>query len=151
MRAKYVHTNVIARDWQALANFYCTVFGCTPVPPERDYSGDALDRGTGLHQARLRGAHFRLPGYGEHGPTIEIYNYNELLPTTPPAVNRPGFGHLAFEVDDVASARQEVLANGGSSIGEVVTLTNAVGAQVTWCYVADPEGNILELQAWASA
>jgi len=40
-----------------------------------------------------------------------------------------------------------VLAAGGKSVGEVVTLTNALGKQLTWVYVTDPEGNILELQS----
>lgn len=150
MRAKYVHTNLIAKDWSALAAFYCAVFGCTPVPPERDYSGAALDAGTGLRGARLRGGHFRLPGYGEAGPTIEIYSYDQLAPRPATAVNRPGFGHLAFEVDDVERARAEVLARGGAPVGAVVTLATATGARVTWCYVTDPEGNIIELQAWSS-
>ncbi|MBK9714957.1 MAG: VOC family protein [Kouleothrix sp.] len=150
MRARYVHTNLIAKDWSALAAFYCAVFGCTPVPPERDYSGAALDAGTRLRGARLRGGHFRLPGYGEAGPTIEIYSYDQLAPRPATAVNRPGFGHLAFEVDDVERARAEVLARGGAPVGEVVTLATATGARVTWCYVTDPEGNILELQAWSS-
>ena len=150
MRARYVHTNLIAKDWSALAAFYCAVFGCTPVPPERDYSGAALDAGTRLRGARLRGGHFRLPGYGEAGPTIEIYSYDQLAPRPATAVNRPGFGHIAFEVDDVERARAEVLARGGAPVGEVVTLATATGARVTWCYVTDPEGNILELQAWSS-
>jgi catechol-2,3-dioxygenase len=34
-------------------------------------------------------------------------------------------------------------------VGEVVTLTTAAGRRVTWCYVTDPEGNIIELQSWA--
>ena len=46
--AKYVHTNLIARDWRKLADFYVSVFGCEPVPPERDYSGADLERGTGV-------------------------------------------------------------------------------------------------------
>src|SRR5678815_5648625 len=29
---RYVHTNLIARDWRALARFYEDVFGCVPVP-----------------------------------------------------------------------------------------------------------------------
>jgi catechol-2,3-dioxygenase len=33
----------------------------------------------------------------------------------------------------------------------VVTLTAGDGRRVTWCYVTDPEGNIIELQAWAAA
>jgi hypothetical protein len=35
-------------------------------------------------------------------------------------------------------------------VGEVVTLTTADGRRVTWCYVTDPEGNILELQSWSA-
>jgi predicted enzyme related to lactoylglutathione lyase len=52
-------------------------------------------------------------------------------------------------VPDVAAARAAVLAEGGRSVGEVVTLQTADGRRVTWCYVTDPEGNIIELQAWA--
>ena len=149
MKAKYVHTNLIARDWKILAKFYTDVFGCKLVPPERDYQGDALDAGTGLKGAHMTGAHFRLPGYGDTGPTLEIYNYNQLTNGSMPAVNRPGFGHLAFEVDDVHEARKEVGANGGGAIGEIVTLTTKVGTKVTWCYMTDPEGNIIELQSWS--
>ena len=148
LNARYVHTNLVAHDWQALAAFYQTVFGCTVVPPERDFQGLDLDAGTGLSGAHLRGVHLRLPGYGDNGPTLEVFNYNVLKDRSEPAVNRPGFGHIAFSVDDVGAARNTVLANGGQPIGEVVTLTVATGAQVTWCYVTDPEGNIIELQAW---
>ncbi|MBI3396788.1 MAG: VOC family protein, partial [Spirochaetia bacterium] len=146
MNAKYVHTNLIAKDWRALADFYQRVFGCVPVPPERDYRGDALDAGTGIRGAHLQGAHLRLPGYGDDGPTLEIFNYNKLEPRAATAVNRPGFGHIAFAVDDVATARDAILAAGGCAVGEVVTLIAATGARVTWCYVTDPEGNIIELQ-----
>ena len=63
-------------------------------------------------------------------------------------MNRPGFSHIAFAVDSVDQARAEFLAAGGTPIGDVVTLTTSTGATVTWCYVADPEGNIVELQRW---
>ncbi len=149
MRAKYVHTNLIATNWRKLADFYCRVFGCYLVPPERDYRGDDLDRGTGLTKAHLYGAHLRLPGYGEDGPTLEIYSYEPLAPSQPVAVNQPGFGHIAFEVDDVTQAYETVIANGGQTVGEIVTLTTSAGRHVTFCYVRDPEGNILELQSWA--
>jgi len=149
MRAKYVHTNLIARDWKKLANFYTDVFGCTLVPPERDYQGDALDAGTGLKGAHMTGVHLSLPGYDENGPTLEIYNYDQLKETQTPAVNRPGFGHIAFEVDDVAEARQLVEANGGEAVGEIVSLTTKAGTKVTWCYMTDSEGNIIELQSWS--
>ncbi len=149
LNARYAHTNLIAQDWRRLAAWYEDLFGCIPVPPERDYQGDALDAGTGLHGAHVRGGHWRLPGYGEDGPTLEIYNYNMLEPRPATAVNRPGYGHIAFAVDDVSSARKAVLEAGGTAVGEVVTLTTAIGTRVTWCYVTDPEGNVIELQSWS--
>lgn len=147
--ARYAHTNLIAEDWQRLAAWYEDLFGCILVPPERDYKGDALDAGTGLHGAQMRGVHLRLPGYDEHGPTLEIYQYNMLEPRPALAVNRRGYSHIAFAVDDVAAAQKIVLDSGGRAVGEVVTLTTSVGTRVTWCYVTDPEGNVIELQSWS--
>lgn len=146
--ARYVHTNLIARDWRALAGFYESILGCTVVPPLRDYSGPTLEAGTGVAGASMAGVHLRLPGRGEDGPTLEIYQYTPSIEGHVPAVNRPGLGHLAFEVGSVADAREEVLGAGGGVIGETVTLTTATGARVTMCYLTDPEGNILELQSW---
>ncbi len=148
-QARYAHTNLIARDWHALADFYQRVFGCVPVPPERDLSGPSMEAGTGLPGAHLRGMHLRLPGYGDTGPTLEIFNYTALEDRPATAVNRPGFAHIAFAVDDVQAAREAVLAAGGQAVGEVVTVTIAPGAQVTWYYVTDSEGNVIELQAWS--
>ena len=146
---RYVHTNLVARDWRALARFYRDVFGCVPVPPERDFSGRGLDKGTGIAGARLQGVHLRLPGCGEDGPTLEIFQYTEFGGEGEKAVNRPGFGHIAFGVDDVMEAREEVLSHGCSAVGETVTLATSAGRLVTWCYVRDPEGNIIELQSWS--
>lgn len=147
--ARYVHTNLVAKDWRALAGFYTRLFGCVFVPPERDDAGTALEAGTAVAGATMAGAHLRLPGHGDDGPTLEIYAYTPLLEGLPTAVNRPGYGHVAFEVESVEEARSQVLANGGRPVGEVVTLDRAGGLRVTWCYVTDPEGNVVELQSWS--
>lgn len=149
LNARYGHTNLVARDWRRLAGFYSDLFGCTPVPPERDYRGPILEAGTGVPDSAMRGVHLRLPGYGDGGPTLEIYAYDREEAPLSPAANRPGWGHIAFAVDDVAVAQTAVLAAGGSPVGEVVTTQTADGRHVTWCYVTDPEGNIVELQAWS--
>jgi catechol 2,3-dioxygenase-like lactoylglutathione lyase family enzyme len=154
LNARYGHTNVIARDWRRLASFYETVFGCLRVPPERDYSGDLAERGTGVPGAAFQGVHLRLPGHGPGGPTLEIYSYDvNLDPAATPAANRVGWGHIAFMVDDVAAARGAVLAAGGAPLprAEMVTTRTADGRRVTWCYLADPEGNLIELQSWSPA
>ena len=148
--ARYVHTNLIARDWRALAAFYERIFGCEPVLPERNYAGPDLEAGTGVPGATLAGVHLRLPGHGSDGPTLEIFSYSVAAGSSTPAVNRPGFGHIAFDVSSVMDARLEVIAAGGRAVGDVVTLATATGRQVTWCYVTDPEGNVVELQSWTA-
>jgi hypothetical protein len=42
-----------------------------------------------------------------------------------------------------------ILAAGGNTIGEVVSLEIPGVGQITFAYVADPEGNVIELQRWA--
>jgi catechol 2,3-dioxygenase-like lactoylglutathione lyase family enzyme len=148
IEARYVHTNLVAQDWRALAGFYQRTLGCVPVLPERDFQGPALEAATGMPGAHLRGMHLRLPGYGEGGPTLEVFQYSPEQAPLLPAPNRPGYGHLAFSVTDVPAAQAEILAAGGKALGEIVTLQTADGARVTFVYVTDPEGNILELQAW---
>jgi len=147
---RFGHVNIVAADWRRLVDFYRTVFGCEVVPPERNYAGPDLERGTGVAGAALRGAHLRLPGQREDGATLEIYQYGHAEKRPPTAANRPGFAHIAFAVRDVEAAQGEVLSAGGGRVGDIVTLTTADGQRVTWCYVTDPEGNILELQAWSA-
>ena len=145
--AQYVHTNLVSRDWRRLAAFYTQQFGCTLVPPERHFSGPEIEAGTGIPRAAFSGVHLRLPGHGENGPTLEIFTYTELGENKKPVPNRLGYGHLAFRVHSVPVAREQIMAAGGSAVGEVVRVTTATGVHVTWCYVTDPEGNILELQS----
>jgi predicted enzyme related to lactoylglutathione lyase len=144
-----VHVNIIAQDWKRLAQFYEQVFGCSPVPPERSLSGQSLEDGTGVPGAELRGIHLRLPGFDRDGPTLEIFEYNQQKRRPETAVNRPGFAHVAFSVDDVAAAREAVLAAGGGEIGGVVSLDIPNVGCVEFVYLTDPEGNIIELQHWS--
>jgi catechol 2,3-dioxygenase-like lactoylglutathione lyase family enzyme len=147
--ARFGHVNIIAKDWQKLADFYEAVFGMQIVPPLRDYRGSDLEAGTGITGAALRGAHLRLPGLGPDGPTLEIYQYESGPAALPAAANRPGYQHIAFAVPDVPAAREAVFSAGGRKVGAIVIATTADGRRVTWTYVTDPEDNIVELQSWA--
>ena len=149
MGTTFGHVNIIAMDWEKLSRFYQEVFGCVPVPPRRDQSGPWLDAGTGLAGAHLRGEHLRLPGPGLEGPTLEIYSYDRMVPRPDPVPNRIGLGHLAFQVDDVPGCLARVLALGGRAQGTVTALQVPGKGTVTFVYAADPEGNLLELQAWS--
>lgn len=148
LHARYVHTNLVAQDWKRLTQFYTQVFGCVPVPPERDLSGPWLEEAIRVPDAHLHGMHLRLPGYGDAGPTLEIFQYSPDLPHPTPAAHRPGFGHIAFAVDDVEAAREGVLSAGGADLGKVIHRDIPSAGQITFVYMTDPEGNILELQKW---
>ena len=121
MKARYKHTNIIARDWKRLAKFYEQVFGCVRLPPERHLAGIWLEKGTGVKGAKFSGVHLRLPGCGDDGPTLEIFQYSENEPKLQPAANREGYAHIAFQVDDVEQAMTEVLRNGGIKVGAIAS------------------------------
>ena len=61
-------------------------------------------------------------------------------------INRPGFSHLIFEVDDLDQRRQKIKQLGGCDYGDKVTINIAGAGKLTLIYMTDPEGNIVELQ-----
>ena len=147
IQAKFVHTNIVARDWRRFAKFYEEVFGCVPMLPERDYDGEWINQLTASDgHLTIRGIHLRLPGYDDHGPTLEIFEYNEQPDAPPIAANRSGFTHIAFHVDDVPAARQAVLDGGGQDLGDIIHLDVPRAGHISLIYMTDPEGNIIELQ-----
>jgi hypothetical protein len=110
--------------------------------------GEWLDKATGLHGAHISGMHLRLPGYGNDGPTLEIFQYDSMPERPSVRPNTPGFSHIAFAVDDVEAAAQRAFNSGGSAVG-ALTVRNVQGiGLLTFQYIADPEGNILEVQHW---
>ena len=148
MRIRYAHTNIISKDWKRLADFYTTVFDCVPVPPQRDQSGDWLERATGVADAHLQGMHLRLPGYGNDGPTLEIFQYTNIIDTDKPVANKQGFGHIAFEVENIIAILDLALNNGAEKVGELSEHFVAGVGHLTFIYISDPDGNIIELQNW---
>lgn len=145
---RYAHTNIAAKDWKRLADFYTNVFGCVVKPPERKLSGEWLDRATGLKNAKLEGVHLVLPGHGSNGPTLEIFTYQELQTCEPVMANHTGFTHIAFEVDDFDSVYEAALKQGAADLGRPTEkLIEGVGT-LKFVYFRDPEGNIVELQSW---
>lgn len=132
-----------------LAGFYELVFNCIPVPPERDQKGDWLERATGFVNAHLQGMHLRLPGYGENGPTLEIYEYSEIINAEKALANKQGLGHIAFQVDNITKLLDLALKNGAVKIGELSEHYVENVGLLTFIYIADPDGNIIEIQNWS--
>jgi predicted enzyme related to lactoylglutathione lyase len=149
MTIKYVHTNIVAKDWSRLADFYIEVFNCKPVYPDRDLSGEWIEKITNIDKVRVKGIHLSLPGY-EDGPTLEIFQYDpENLKRETSKINQQGYTHLAFHVDDVEKVLEQLLKHGGKQYGELVKKKYESLGLLTVVYAEDPEGNIIEVQNWA--
>jgi len=156
MKTKFSHVNLVSSDWRKLADFYIKVFDCRPKLPERNLSGEWLDKLTDLQDVHIKGIHLLLPG-GDHGeesasasagPTLEIFQYDHNKTNTQKNINLEGFGHIAFAVENVEEKLQLLLEHGGSTVGELIdTEIEGVG-RISVVYAKDPEGNIIEIQKW---
>ncbi len=144
----YAHTNILAKDWKKLSQFYIDVFNCTPVLPERDLKGNWIDNMTNIRDVEIKGIHLALPGY-KNNPTLEIFSYNHSLEkSTPLQINELGYTHIAFRVNNVKEYVEKVLAHGGSFYGKITETDIDQVGHLTAVYMRDPEGNILEIQSW---
>ena len=145
---RYAHTNIAAKDWELLSDFYIKVFNCAIKPPKRNLSGEWLDKATGLQNATLEGVHLLLPGHGETGPTLEIFTYKDMQSGAPIMANHIGITHIAFEVENVDHTFDLAMTNGGQPLGVITDkVVDGVG-KLKFVYFRDPEGNIVEIQSW---
>ena len=145
---KYVHTNLVARDWRELGKFYVEVFGCKPKPPERDLKGGWVDNLTSLGAAHIQGMHLLMPGSGRNGPTLEIFQYNSRKRRVLPQTDQLGFGHIAFAVEDVGRTLKKIKEKGGGLVGKRISAEIEGVGRLDVVYARDPEGNIIEVQRW---
>lgn len=143
---KYSHTNIISKDWEKLSRFYQKVFDCVPLEPRRDYTGPWIENLVGIDGVRVVGEHIALPGYGEGGPTLEIFTYSVPGTKGPLAVNDYGFAHICFEIDRVpgtlTATLDRLLEEGGSILS---TFPREQWENMKCVYAKDPEGNIVEI------
>jgi len=145
---RFAHTNIAAKEWKKLAQFYIDVFDCKMKPPKRDLSGKWLDEAIGIKNARQVGVHLLLPGHGENPPTLEIFSYDELTEQTPMMANMRGFTHIAFEVENVETILDKAIKHGATKLGELISREIEGVGMLYFTYLRDPEGNIIEVQSW---
>ncbi len=138
------HISLTARDAAALGGFYAGVFGYRERRPAKRLSGTSVSRGNGLKDADIYSIWLALPD--DPGPFLEILEYTQTLNRGRPEVNAPGFGHLAFVVNDLNRVLRDVLRCGGAMQGEITNF-GSTEAPVLIVYVRDPEGNLLELES----
>lgn len=139
---KMSHVSLTARDADKLSNFYKGVFGFVDRRLPKKLSGELFSRGNGLPDVGTYSIWLNFPA--DHTPFLEIMEYTKTINRGLPAVNEPGYGHLAFSVLDLDKTIERVLQLGGSMQGEVTNFGTEADPHLI-VYVRDLEGNILEL------
>lgn len=139
---KLKHVSIAARSVDRLAAFYCEAFGCSVLRPRRTVTGERVWRGNGLADVSVESIWLSL---GAEAPFLELLQYDLWQDRAVPAVNEPGYGHMAFAVDDIEATYARIIASGGAALGEI---TNFGTPEVPYwiVYMRDPEGNILEIE-----
>ncbi len=140
---RFAHLSVVARDADRLAEFYKRVFRCEDLRPRATLSGEKVSRGNGVPNSEIYSIWLTLPG-GE-GPFLEIHQYKETRDRPWQHVNEPGYAHVAFEVEDIRTIRDEIIRAGGHNQGDITEL-GTVDARILAVYMRDPEGNVIELE-----
>ncbi len=141
MRLK--HVSLTARDADRLAAFYKHSFGLVERRPPKRLSGETVSRGNGLPGSGIYTIWLNLTD--DTTPFLEIMEYSETIDRARPAVNEPGYGHLAFEVRNLTESVGAVLRFGGALQGDIANF-GTDDAPYLIVYVRDPEGNLLELE-----
>lgn len=140
---KLRHINLVARDADALAAFYVQALGCEIRRGPWTLSGAWVGQGNGRPGCSIRAIWLDLPDPG--APFLEIHQHTDTPDMDRPQVHHPGFGHLAFQVPDLAAALERIVQAGGHQLGEIVDFGRP-GAPYLIVYTRDPEGNVLELE-----
>lgn len=152
MKIRLAHVSITAKDLTRLRDFYEKAIGFVEARPERGFSGEWLGKGTGVPWAEIKRVHLSLPDAGEGAARLEIIEYAGVIEdSAPPAADRAGLRHVAFETEsaeELVRLRDLIIGNGGGELGEISEKAiDGLGA-VTFVYMTDPEGNIIELLNW---
>ncbi|MEQ9619820.1 MAG: VOC family protein [Deltaproteobacteria bacterium] len=152
MKIRFAHLSITATDLKKLSEFYMKALGFVPALAEKGFSGEWVEKGTGVKGADFRRIHLRLPG-SEDSPLLEIIQYTETIDgaSRGPA-NSAGIRHVAFEVESDENLRKLfdlVIRNGGGKLGEISSHRVEGLGEVSFVYMTDPEGNIVELVSWS--
>lgn len=130
--ARLDHVGLAVADLKAAAAWYCEVFG---LVPELTLRVDALDLNIEMLTHPTLGYRLELLHRPGSSPGRK--------PATPgEAALRHGYGHVAFDVTDLHAGYDHAVARGARP---VMPPGPSPEPGVRMAYVADPEGNLIEL------
>ena len=136
----FSHVAITVADFNRSVRFYPELFGATLVgvshtPKERIQGFFGVDD----PDPELKIGWLRLPG----GATIEIFEFTPYVPAEPTVWNRQGIHHFSVNVHDTDRWHAYLASRGVKIVAE--PLTSPGPGPHTFMFIADPDGNLLEL------
>src|SRR5689334_6365950 len=136
--ARLDHAGIAVADLEAAAAWFCDVFG---LVPELSLKVDAIDLSIEMLIHPSFG--YRIELLHRPGTGAAAGAYPGVKPANPAeAALRAGYGHVAFGVADLDAAWDRAMARGARP---VMPPCPAPEPGVRMAFVADPEGNLVEL------
>lgn len=133
--ARLDHAGLAVADLEASAAWFCDVFG---LVPELSLRVDAIDLSIEMLIHPAFGYRLELL----HRPGTSAGPAGSRPATPAEAALRAGYGHVAFDVTDLEAAWDRAVARGARP---VMPPCPAPEPWVRMAFVADPEGNLIEL------
>ena len=136
------HTSYTVSDLERSKRFYCGLLGCE-VLWEREVVESYFRAIVGFPDCVVKAAQLRIPG-SDH--VLELFEYAHPRggPAVPP-VNRPGSSHIAFLVDDIHAACEELGERGVVVRSDPVEVDYGANEGAWGVYIEDPDGIPMEL------
>ncbi len=137
---RFDHVGITVADLDTAQAFFVKL-GLEVVGSRMFVEGEFLDTVIGIPDSRTEIVMLRAP---DGGTTLELSSFvrPDHLPGSPAAMaNELGIRNVAFEVDDLRAAVDELAADGYGLVGDIGQYENA------WlmAYVRGPEGIIVSL------
>jgi len=129
---RFDHVGLNVADLAAAEGWYCAAFG---LERELAVRIDAVDLDIVMLKDRQLGHRVELLHRPGSGPGLRAANPAE-------AVLTEGFGHIAFDVAGLDATHQRLLGRGAR---EVMPPQPSPEPGVRMSFLADPEGNLIEL------
>lgn len=137
------HTGITVSDLDKSIEFYRDVLGLKlTTGPTEVFEGDELAEGLGVPEAKLRLAVFQI---GDDQAELLQYLSPPSPSEQPMPANTLGAMHLAFHVDDIYTAVEQLEAQGVTFLTGPNVITEGALAGWKWVYFKDPDGITLEL------
>lgn len=141
---KFRHIAIIIRSMDAMLPFYQDILGFS-IKRDSTINSPEFQKGIGLPSASARCVHLGLPD-----STIDL----ELIEFAPPnkrkcenpAVNDPGFRHIALVVNNLEATVDELKQKGVAFHSPPIRFETPREIRgFRFVYLKDPEGNFIEL------